>query len=141
MQDRLSNSIAPQRFNALMLAVFASFAVLLATIGIYGVVAFAAQQRAHEMGIRLAVGAQPGDVLRLVVGQGFRLGLVGVGIGVVGALAMARIVAGMLYNTGGADPLTFLVVSVIFLAIATLASYFPARRAARVDPMVALRCE
>ena len=141
MQDRLSNSIAPQRFNALMLAVFACFALLLATIGIYGVVAFAAQQRAHEMGIRLAIGAQPGDVLRLVVGQGFTLGLIGVGIGVAGALALARIIAGMLYNTGAGDPLTFLVVSVIFLGIATIASYFPARRAARVDPMAALRCE
>jgi putative ABC transport system permease protein len=141
MQDRLSNSIAPQRFNALMLAVFASFALLLAAVGIYGVVAFAAQQRVHEMGIRLAVGAQPRDVLRLVIGQGFTLGLIGVVIGIAGALAVARVLAGMLYNTGSADPLTFLVVSLIFLGIATLASYFPARRVARVDPMVALRCE
>ena len=141
MQERLSKSIAPQRFNALALAVFASFALLLATIGIYGVVAFAAERRTHEIGIRMAVGAQSVDVLRLIVRQGLTLGLLGVAIGVAGALAISRIVASMLYATGADDPLTYLVVSVTFLAIATIASYVPARRAATLDPMVALRWE
>jgi putative ABC transport system permease protein len=141
MEDRLSNSIAPQRFNALMLAVFASFALLLAIIGIYGVVVFAAERRAHEMGIRMAVGAQPADVMRLVVGQGLRLGLIGVGIGVAATLMAARIISGMLYHTAAGDPVTYLVVSLTFLAVVSTASYLPARRAARLDPMVALRCE
>jgi putative ABC transport system permease protein len=141
MQDRLSNSIAPQRLNALALAVFASFALLLATIGIYGVVAFAVEQRSREMGIRLAIGARPVDVLRLVVKQGLTLGLLGVAIGVGGALAMSRIIASLLYGTGAGDPFTYLGVSVTFLAIATVASYVPARRAARLDPGVALRWE
>jgi putative ABC transport system permease protein len=141
MQDRLSNSIAPQRLNALALAVFASFALLLATIGIYGVVAFAVEQRSREMGIRLAIGARPVDVLRLVVKQGLTLGLLGVAIGVGGALAMSRIIASLLYGTGAGDPFTYLVVSVTFLVLATVASYVPARRAARLDPGVALRWE
>ena len=141
MEQRLAGSIAPQQFNAIALAVFASFALVLAAIGIYGVVAFATERRAHEMGIRMAVGAQPGDVLRLVVGQGLRLGFVGVLIGVAGALAISRIIAGMLYDTGTGDPITYLAVSVIFLGIAIVASYLPARRAARLDPMAALRWE
>ena len=141
MEQRLAGSIAPQQFNAIALAVFASFALVLAAIGIYGVVAFATERRAHEMGIRMAVGAQPGDVLRLVVGQGLRLGFVGVLIGVAGALAISRIIAGMLYDTGTGDPITYLAVSVIFLGIAVVASYLPARRAARLDPMAALRWE
>jgi putative ABC transport system permease protein len=141
MEDRLSNSIAPQRFNALMLGVFASFALLLAIIGIYGVVAFAAEHRRHEMGIRMAVGAQPEHVLRLMVGQGLRLGLLGVGIGAAAELAIARIVSGMLYRTAGSDPLTHLIVSGTFLAVVTIASYLPAKRAAQLDPMLALRCE
>jgi len=141
MEDRLSNSIAPQRFNALMLGVFASFALLLAIIGIYGVVAFAAEHRRHEMGIRMAVGAQPEHVLRLMIGQGLRLGLLGVGIGAAAELAIARIVSGMLYRTAGSDPLTYLIVSGTFLAVVTIASYLPAKRAAQLDPMLALRCE
>ncbi|HEY3455980.1 MAG TPA: FtsX-like permease family protein [Bryobacteraceae bacterium] len=141
MEDRLARSFAPQRFNAVALALFASFALLLATIGIYGVIAYAVQQRTHEMGVRIAVGAQPGDVLRMVVRQGLTLGLLGVAIGAVGALAMSRLIASLLYGTGAGDPFIYLVVSVMFLAVTMLASYFPARRAARLDPMVALRCE
>ena len=141
MEQRLAGSIAPQQFNAIALAVFALFALALAAIGIYGVVAFAAERRAHEMGIRMAVGAQPRDVLRLVVGQGLRLGLVGVLIGVAGALAISRIIVGMLYNTGAGDPITYVAVSIIFLGIALVASYLPARRAARLDPMIVLRWE
>jgi putative ABC transport system permease protein len=139
MEQRLAGSIAPQQFNARALAAFASFALALAAIGIYGVVAFAVERRTHEMGIRMAVGAQPADVLRLVVGQGLRLGVIGVLFGVAGALAISRIIAGMLYATGTGDPITYLTVSIVFLGIAILASYLPARRAARLDPMRALR--
>jgi putative ABC transport system permease protein len=141
MEDRLSNSIAPREFNALAMAVFALFALVLAVVGIYGVLAFAVEQRAREMGVRMAVGTQPGDVLRLVVAQGLKLGLLGVLIGVAGALAGGRTIAAMLYNTGAGDPITYSAVSLIFLGITIVASYLPARRAARLDPMVALRCE
>jgi putative ABC transport system permease protein len=141
VEQRLAGSIAPQQFNAIALAVFALFALVLAAIGIYGVVSFAVERRVHEIGIRMAVGAQPGDVLRLVVGQGLRLGIVGVLIGVVGALAISRIIASLLFNTSTGDPITYVSVSSIFLGIAILASYLPARRAARFDPMVALRWE
>lgn len=99
------------------------------------------QQRTHEVGIRIAVGAQPGDVLRMVVQQGITLGLLGVVIGAAGALAMSRLIASMLYGTAASDPFIYLAVSVVFLAVALAASYFPARRAARLDPMIALRCE
>ena len=141
LEERVARSIAPQRFNALALAMFALFALLLATMGIYGVVAFAVERRTHEMGIRLAVGARPADVLGLMVRQGVRLGLLGVALGVGGALLVSRILGSMLYGTGAGDPLTYLAVAALFLAIATLASYVPARRAARLDPMAALRWE
>jgi putative ABC transport system permease protein len=141
MEQRLAGSIAPQQFNVIALAVFAAFALVLAAIGIYGVVAFAAERRAHEMGIRMALGAQPRDVLRLVVGQGLRLGFVGVLMGVAGALAISRIIVGMLYNTSAIDPITYVAVSIVFLGIALVASYLPARRAARLDPMIVLKWE
>jgi len=141
MEQRLAGSTAPQQFDAIALAVFASFALVLTAIGIYAVVAFAVERRSHEMGIRIAVGAQPRDLLRMVVGQGLRLAFVGILIGSAGALAIGRIIAGMLYNTAPGDPITHLAVSLIFLGIAAVASYLPARRAARLDPMVALRWE
>jgi len=139
MQERLSRSIAPQRFNALALAAFASFAMLLATIGIYGVVAFAVERRTHEIGIRMTVGAQPADVLYLVLSHGLMLGLLGVAIGVGGALALSRIIGSMLYGTAADDLLTYVLVSVTFLVITMFASYVPARRAALLDPLAALR--
>ncbi len=111
------------------------------SVSIYGVVAFAVERRTREMSIRMAVGAQSVDILFLVVREGLTLGLLGVAIGVAGALVMSRIIGSMLYGTGATDPLTYLVVSVTFLVIAMLASYVPARRAARFDPVVALRWE
>ncbi len=141
MQERVETSIAPQRFTALVLATFAGFALLLATIGIYGVVAFSVEQRRREVGVRMALGARPGDVLRMVVRQGLLLGIVGVVFGVAGALAVERVLSSMLYGTRSGDPGTFLAVSVLFIAITSLASYIPARRAALLDPMVALRYE
>ncbi len=141
MEQRLAESVAPRQFNAIALAVFAVFALVLAAIGIYGVIAFGVERRGHEMGIRMAVGAQPGDVQRLVVGQGLWLGFVGVLIGCAAAQAISRIIAGMLYDTGTGDPMTYLAVSIVFLGIATAASYLPARRAARLDPVIVLRSE
>ena len=141
MEQRLAGSVAPQQFNAMGLTVFAAFALVLATMGIYGVIAFGVDRRAHEMGIRMAVGAQPGDVLRLVVGQGLWLGFAGVLIGGAAALALSRLMAGVLFGTGRGDPITYLAVSIIFLGVALAASYLPARRAARLDPMIVLRWE
>jgi putative ABC transport system permease protein len=141
MQERVATSIAPQRFTTLVLAAFAVFALLLATIGVYGIIAFSVEQRRHEVGVRMALGARPGDVLQLVVRQGLLLGGVGIVLGVIGSLAVERILSSMLYGTRASDPGTFVVVSVIFVAITSLASYVPARRAALFDPMVALKYE
>lgn len=141
MQERVAASVAPQRFTTLVLATFAAFALLLASIGIYGVVAFSVEQRRHEVGVRMALGARPGDVLHLVVRQGLLLGVAGIVLGGVGSLAIQRVLSSMLYGTRANDPGVVLIVSVVLAAITSLASYIPARRAARLDPMVALRHE
>jgi putative ABC transport system permease protein len=138
MEKAWSNSMARNRFSALLLGIFAAAALTLAVIGIYGVISFSVMHRRREIGIRMALGARSGDVLRMVVGQGALLALVGVGVGVVSALALTRIISSLLYGVKATDPRVFLGVSLLFVAIALLASYVPARRAARVDPMVAL---
>ena len=130
-----------ERLAATLAGSFGLLALVLAAVGIYGVVAFATRQRTHEIGIRMALGAERRDVLRLVVGQGLKLALVGVIIGVAGALALTRLLASQLYGVKPADPLTFIAVSLILIAVALAACYIPARRAAKVDPMVALRYE
>lgn len=141
MQERVATSIVPQRFTALVLAAFAVFALLLASIGIYGVVAFSVEQRRHEIGVRMALGARPSNIVRSVVRQGLLLGVTGIVLGVSGSLAIERVISSMLYGTRASDPGTFILVSVVFLAITSLASYVPARRAALLDPMAALRHE
>jgi putative ABC transport system permease protein len=141
MDQIVSNSVAGQRFNALLLGVFASLALILAMIGVFGVINYSVAQRTHEIGIRLALGAQRGDVFRLIVGQGLLLAVVGVGIGAAGAYALTRIISGLLFNVSPTDRLTFLFVSVLVTAVALLACYLPARRATRVDPLEALRYE
>ncbi|MGA8224475.1 MAG: ABC transporter permease [Candidatus Acidiferrales bacterium] len=141
MEQVLARSVAQQRFNMLLLAVFAMAALVLAALGVYGVMSYAVAQRSHEIGVRMALGALPRDVLWLLVGRGLSLSLWGVCGGLVAALVVMRLTRNLLYNVGPADFLTFLGVSMLLLIVAVLASYIPARRAMRVDPIVALRYE
>jgi putative ABC transport system permease protein len=141
MDDVVQQMVAPRRFKLGLLASFAALALVLAAIGLYGVVSYSVMERTHELGIRMALGATPEDVVRLVVGQGFKLVLIGVATGVGGALALTRFVSSLLYEIRPTDPLTFVAVSLILIVVALLACYIPARRATKVDPVVALRQE
>jgi putative ABC transport system permease protein len=141
MDDYVDDALAQPRFRAVLLGMFGGVALLLAVVGIYGVMAFSVTQRTHEIGVRLALGARPRDVLRMIVAQGLRLTLAGVVLGLLGAVAVTRALAGLLFGVGSTDPATFATVPIVLAAAALLASYIPARRATRVDPMVALRCD
>jgi putative ABC transport system permease protein len=141
MDKLVGDSVVRSRFTTLLLSSFAGLALVLACIGIYGVMAYTVAQRTQEIGIRMALGAQQADVLRLVMGQGFRLAAMGVTFGVCAALALARLMTTLLYGISAADPLTFVGVAALLACVALLACYIPARRAMRVDPMVALRYE
>ncbi len=141
MESSIADSLAQQRFAMILLAVFAALALLLAGVGIYGVISYVAGQRTQEIGIRLALGAQRTDVLRLMLWEGSRLALVGVAIGISAAFAMTRLMTKMLYGVSATDPLTFVAVAGILMLVAIAACYMPARRATRVDPMQALRSE
>ena len=141
MEDVLSASIAQQRFNMLLLALFAGLALALGGVGLYGVLSYLVAQRTHEMGIRMALGASRREVLRLVVRNGLRMTLIGLGIGIVAALGLTRLLVGLLFGVKPTDPLTFGVVTALLCCVAFIASYIPARRATRVDPIVALRYE
>jgi putative ABC transport system permease protein len=141
MEQVVKDSEAGQLFQMSLLAGFAMIALGLAAIGIYGLMSFAVNQRTHEIGIRMALGAERGDVLHLVVRHGILLAIVGAVLGAAGALLLTRFVSGMLYGVGANDPTTFLTVATLLIGVAALASYIPARRATRVDPMITLRYE
>ncbi|MGZ4876430.1 MAG: ABC transporter permease [Candidatus Angelobacter sp.] len=141
MEERVAGSLARRRFTTVLLAMFAGFALALATIGIYGVMAYLVIQGTREIGIRMALGATQRTVLKLVVKQGMMLALCGVGVGLIAALAFSRLVSGLLFGVRATDPLTFVAITVLLTLVALLASYIPARRAARIDPMISLRCE
>jgi predicted permease len=141
MDRVLADSTSDRRLNMVLFALLGALAVALATVGVYGVVAYSVSQRTHEIGVRMAIGAKPADVLRMVLNEGGKLALIGVALGSVIALAGARLIRGLLFNVSAADPITFIVVASGLLTVALLASYIPARRATGVDPMVALRGE
>ena len=141
MNERLSNSVGARRFNLMLLGAFAGLALLLAGVGVYGVISYVVTGRTHEIGIRMALGAQSSDVLGLFIRQGMTLVLLGVGLGLFGAFALTRVMTGLLFAVGAKDPVTFAAVAVLLSLIALLACYIPARRAARVDPLIALRHE
>jgi putative ABC transport system permease protein len=141
MSERIGESVSPRRLNLLLFGLFAGLALLLALVGLYGVVAYAAGQRTQEFGIRMALGAKPGDVLRLVLGQGLKLVLAGVGIGVVAALIVARLMTGLLFGVEPTDPVTLAAVAVLLSGVAIAACWLPAHRATRIAPVEALRSE
>lgn len=141
LDNLLADSISPRRFSTYLLGVFAGLALLLAAMGIYGVMSYVVSLRTNEIGLRMALGAQPSDIWRLVIGRGARLAFAGVAFGLAGALALTKLISSLLYGVQPTDPITFATVALLLVSVALLACYVPARRAMRVDPMVALRYE
>jgi putative ABC transport system permease protein len=141
MDDLLAVSVTPERFNMLLLGCFAVLAVALAAVGIYGMIAYRVNQRTREIGVYIALGAQHSDVLRLVMKDGVKLGLLGIVLGLAGAIALTRVMVSLLFDVKPTDPATLMAVAVLLAAVAMLACYIPARRALSIHPMTALRCE
>jgi putative ABC transport system permease protein len=139
MDERLSNSVAGRRFQMLLLGVFAAVALIIATVGIYGIISYGVSQRTHDLGIRMALGAQASDVLRMVVWWGMSLTLIGVALGLAAALALTRVMKSLLFDVSATDPVTFAFIILLLVGVALIASYIPARRATKVDPLQALR--
>jgi putative ABC transport system permease protein len=141
MDEIRGESVAPQRLNLTLLSIFAGIAFLLAIVGIYGVMSYAVTQRTHEIGIRMAIGAQPRDVFKMILGQGMMLTLIGMAAGLLGAFALTRLMTSMLFTVKPTDPITFTTVGLLLLLIALIACYIPGRRATKVDPVNSLRYE
>jgi putative ABC transport system permease protein len=141
LEDLVDENLASRRMQASLLSGFAGLALLLVTLGIYAVLSFAVTQRTQEIGVRVALGAQPGDVLRMIFSQGFKLFLIGAAIGLAAALALSRALKHLLFGVSAYDPASFAGVTILLAAVALLACYVPARRATRVDPLIALRYE
>jgi len=141
MEAILADSIARQRFSMLLLAIFAGVALVLAGVGIYGVMSYSVAQRTREIGIRMALGAQTSAVLKLAVGYGMKLVIIGIAVGLIAAFALTRVMSTLLFGVTATDPATFTLISLLLVAVAALASYIPARRATKVNPIIALRYE
>jgi len=141
MDDRIGRSLTGRRFNMILFALFASLALTLAGIGIYGIVAYSVSERTHEIGVRLALGAQRRDVLAMIVGRGMVMTAIGTAVGLVSGLAVTRVMSSLLFGVSATDPATFALITAVLAAVALVACYIPARRATRVDPMRALRIE
>jgi putative ABC transport system permease protein len=141
VNDVISESVAPRRLNMLLLGIFAGLALVLAAVGIYGVISYSVSQRTREIGIRMALGASHTSVLRLVVGEGMILAVIGVTIGVVASFFLTRLMSTLLFGVSTTDPITFVAISLLLTSVSMVASLVPARRAMKVDPMVALRYE
>jgi len=141
MNELLAGSVAPRRFSAILTGILALLALLLAAVGIYGVMSYMVGRRTSEIGIRMALGAQPRDVLRLIVTHGLKLAFIGVVLGICGSLALARLISSLLFGIRATDPVTFGAVVVLLTSVAIAACYIPVRRAMKVDPMIVLRYE
>jgi putative ABC transport system permease protein len=141
MEDLISNSVAQPRFYTTLLSIFAALALILAAVGVYGVMSYSVAVRTRDIGLRVALGARPLDIFRYVVGEALLLTLIGLGIGIALAVASARLMKSLLYGVTSTDPLTLAAASLALLAVALLASYIPARRAIKIDPIVTLRYE
>jgi ABC-type antimicrobial peptide transport system permease subunit len=141
MEEVIKDSTTRENFNMLMLSVFAAVALLLAAVGIYGLMSYAVEQRTQEIGIRMALGAGRAEMMKMILGQGMRLVIVGIVIGLAAAFGLTRLLAGLLFGVKAGDPLTFAAVTVTLTAVALLAAFVPAQRATRIDPILALRQE
>ena len=141
MSSILSDNVAQPRFYTILSAFFGIIALVLAAIGIYGVISYSVTQRTHEIGIRVALGARSTDVIKLVVGHGMTMTVIGIVIGLAGAFALTRLMASLLFGISVSDPVVFILIPLLLASVAFLASYLPARRATKVDPMIALRYE
>ena len=141
MTDHLAGVIVTERFSAVLMGLLSALGLVLAALGLYGVMAYSVSERTGEIGLRMALGARPRDIFKLVIGRGFMLIVVGLSLGLIGALILTRFLSGALYEVSPKDPATFAAISLLLGAVALAACYFPARRASKVDPMVALRNE